>query len=386
MANEELTNQNLPYSVVLNSQQYPNENNQGGQEANLEEYFENHLENFSNNLVQIKEIFKQAMQVDINYEFKLSIKNTLINMKDLISQITQYFTMFEEEFRVKMLDKKRKAGLTKEGEGNFLNDDLLGNGNNDDSGFKAEEYNEKLDEIHMELDELNFVNIDRLSEIRDLNNKLEILNEHLNSLMKDIEDKRKKLLETEANITDENALIRSYETNLHEKNKLLKDKLIEYNQLKKKSDMLNKEIGDMFFDIIEVDKRIEAMRQPLTETEERKDNVQRELNERKSSLSKLEKQKEEYESKINDIEKLINDLKNKRENLLKENNEGIKSNSHKVIDLNKKKDELRKAIKEEIHKVKYIFIDYTNIIIKKLQCKLENLNSEIISKRRTIFS
>lgn len=345
----DLLSPNIAHSTVLNSQQYHN-NQSNSQEGNLEQYFESNLENFSNNLVQIKEIFKQAMEIDVNYEFKLSIKNTLINLKDLIKQITQYFNMFEEEFRIKLQDKKEKAGLAEEGEINILNNDLLQN-ESPDSKFSGDTYNEKLDEIHMELDELNFVNIDRLAEIRDLNNKLEVLNEHLNSLMKDIEDKRKKLLETEANITDENALIRSYEANLDEKNKLLKTKLIEYNQLKKKSDAFNKEIGEMFFDIIEIDKRIESMRQPLKETEERKENVTRELNERKQSLSKLEKQKEETESEISDIQSLIDNLEQKKSSIAKENVEREKQNAEKTLNLETQKEQLRQSIQKEIQKV-----------------------------------
>ena len=174
---------------------------------NMEEYFEGHLENFSNNIIQIKEIFKQAMNVDVNYEFRVSIDSTLINMKDLMDQITQYFLVFKEQFAKKLKEKREKAMLEHKDDENA--EEIL---KQLEQELSADKYNEQLDNIHDQLDELNQINIERLGEIRDLNNKLEVLDEHLNSLMKDISDKRKKLLETDAKIIDVNSLIMSSES------------------------------------------------------------------------------------------------------------------------------------------------------------------------------
>lgn len=337
---------NFSESMLLNNSNFqsPNENAEG----DLEVYFENQLVNFSNNVIQIKEIFKQAMNVDINYEFKLSVGHTLINLKDLVDQLTQYFVVFEQEFKRKVNEKTKLAGIEFENK-DMSNEMLVDEGSG--KVFNGEEYNEKLEEIHEELDELNAVNIERLSEIRNVNNKLEMLNEHLNSLMKDIEQKRRKLLETESSITDENALIRSYENNLNEKNKLYKAKLMEYNQLKKKADNFNKQIGDMFFEIIDLDKRTEALKQPLKETEERKDNVKKELDERKANLEMMEKKRIETEQDIQLTQNRIESFKSKMEETQQEVRVLEQELNAKKILTNKTREELRQTIKLNIRKV-----------------------------------
>ena len=326
---------------------------------NMEEYFEGHLENFSNNVIQIKEIFKQAMNIDINYEFRVSIDSTLINMKDLMDQITQYFLVFKDHFSKKLKEKREKAML--ENKDNENSEELL---KQLDENLNSDKYNDQLDLIHDQLDELNQINIDRLGEIRDLNNKLEVLDEHLNSLMKDISDKRKKLLETDAKIIDVNSLIRSYENNLKDKTKLLKDKQEEYNKLKMKSDMFNNTIGDMFFEIIELDKRTEALRQPVREGESRKENVEREKKERENNLDDLEKRKEEIKNEIKHLEQLSESLKEKIEegkNVIKDKEKDLSSGKLKN---NKNKDELRKIIRQQVKKVELIFRKWNPSLIK----------------------
>jgi chromosome segregation ATPase len=318
----------------------------GQPDFNLEEYFEGNLDNFSNNLIQIKEIFKQAMNVDVNYEFRMSIDNTLINMKDLMDQITQYFLVFKDRFSKKLQEKKEKALIENkevENEEEFMKglDDKL----------NADDYNQKLDQIHEELDELNQINIDRLGEIRDLNNKLEVLDEHLNSLMKDISEKRKKLLETNAKTTEVNSLIRSYENNLQEKSKLLKEKEKEYRALRDKSEEFNLKIGEMFFEIIELDKKTEALRQPVKEGKLRQENVENEMKERQTNLDSLEKQKEDMEREQKHLEKLSEGLQNKiheSEGQMREQEKGLSSQRMKV---NKHRDELRRVIREQVRKV-----------------------------------
>lgn len=337
----EVSSSILSQSGMMNGQQM------GGQpDFNMEEYFEGHLDNFSNNVIQIKEIFKQAMNVDVNYEFRISIDNTLINLKDLMDQVTQYFVVFRKRFSQKLKEKKEKALLENKSEMNQedfmkeLNDKL-----------NADKYNQQMDQIHEELDELNQINIERLGEIRDLNNKLEVLDEHLNSLMKDISEKRKKLIETDSKIIDVNSLIRSYENNLKEKRKLLNDKEKEYNNLKLKSEEFNRKIGDMFYEIIELDKRTEAMRQPVKEGKSRQENVENAMKERKMNLESLEKEKEEILRETEHLEQLSEGLKSKIDE-----SKGVLKDKEKELNLkrvktNKNKDELRKIIREQIRKV-----------------------------------
>lgn len=318
----------------------------GQPDFNMEEYFEGNLDNFSNNLIQIKEIFKQAMNVDVNYEFRMSIDNTLINMKDLMDQITQYFLVFKDRFSKKLQEKKEKALLENkevENEEDFMK--------GLDNKLNADNYNQRLDQIHEELDELNQINIDRLGEIRDLNNKLEVLDEHLNSLMKDISEKRKKLLETDAKTTEVNSLIRSYENNLQEKSKLLKEKEKDYRELRQKSEEFNSKIGEMFFEIIELDKKTEALRQPVKEGKQRKENVESEMKERQTNLDSLEKQKEEMDREHKQLEKLTEGLQEKiKESQGKMLNQEKELNSQRMK-VNKHRDELRKVIREQVRKV-----------------------------------
>ena len=316
---------------------------------NMEEYFEGHLENFSNNIIQIKEIFKQAMNVDVNYEFRVSIDSTLINMKDLMDQITQYFLVFKEQFAKKLKEKREKAMLEHKDDENA--EEIL---KQLEQELSADKYNEQLDNIHDQLDELNQINIERLGEIRDLNNKLEVLDEHLNSLMKDISDKRKKLLETDAKIIDVNSLIMSYENNLRQKTQLLKEKQKEYDELKQKSDTYNKTIGDMFFEIIELDKRTEALRQPVREGKSRQENVDREMKERQNNLDALDKEKEEIEREIKHLEQLSESLKDKMSSGKSDISEKQKKLNLGRIKNNKNKDELRQLIRQQVKKVDLI--------------------------------
>ena len=315
----------------------------GGPDFNMEEYFEGNLENFSHNIIQIKEIFKQAMNVDINYEFRISVDSTLINLKDLIDQITQYFTVFRERFRSKLQEKRKKALIEKEADQEAVR--------TENGLLDSDKYNEKLELIHEGLDELNQINIERLGEIRDLNNKLEVLDEHLNSLMKDITDKRKKLLKMDSNIIDVNSLIRSYENNLGEKNKLLVQKEAEYKALKDKSDALNERIRELFYQIIELDKRTEALKQPVKEGRTRRENVETAMKDRESHFSALEKDKVDIERELQHLEQLSKNLEEKigqSEMDLKSRKENLSSKSAKN---EKQKEELRKIIREQVRKV-----------------------------------
>lgn len=313
---------------------------------NLEEYFEGNLENFSNNLIQIKEIFKQAMNVDVNYEFRISIDNTLINMKDLMDQITQYFVVFRERFSKKLKEKKEKALIESQ---EVADPEEFMEGLNDK--LDAEKYNRQLDQIHEELDELNQINIERLGEIRDLNNKLEVLDEHLNSLMKDISDKRKKLLETDAKTTEVNSLIRSYENNLQEKSKLLKQKEQEYRELRDKSEQCNSKIGEMFYQIIELDKKTEALRQPIKEGAQRRENVEAEMKEREGNLESLERQRDEMIRETQHLQKLTEGLETKVKETRGAAKDEEKELNSQRIRVNKHKDELRAAIRTQVRKV-----------------------------------
>ena len=302
-----------PSEDLLNSQVINTDmNNFNGGPAgidNLEEYFESNVEQFAGNTIQIKEIIKQAMSVDMKYEFKLSIGNLVVNLSDLLEQLKQYFIVFRREYQAQVNEKKRKTGIEEDPaliEARRVADemDLEEQMNSPRKNLlRAERYNEQLDEMYDDLDELNSINIDRMGEVRDLNNKLEVLDEHLNSLMKDIENKRRKILGLDAQITDENILIRSYENNLKEKQGLLESKMQELKQLKAKADGFNKQIGEMFFEIIEVDKKTEALKEPLKETELRQENVKLELEQRKQNLKDLQSKTENLEREIAKMEK-----------------------------------------------------------------------------------
>lgn len=342
----------------------------GGQpDFNMEEYFEGNLENFSHNIIQIKEIFKQAMNVDVNYEFRISVDNTLVNLKDLIDQITQYFTVFRGRFSNKLQEKRKKALIEKEEDQSETN--------RENGILDSDKYNERLEYIHEGLDELNQINIERLGEIRDLNNKLEVLDEHLNSLMKDITDKRKKLLKMDSNVIDVNSLIRSYENNLKEKNKLLNQKQDEYKVLKEKSELLNERIREMFYQIIELDKRTEALKQPVKEGRTRQENVETAMKDRENHFESLEKEKAEMERDTQHLEELTKNLEEKIKTSEKElKSQKIELNS-KSAKNEKQKEELRKIIREQVRKVKFN---------KKLKSQLGQISFSVIRERKSVLT
>lgn len=351
-ANEDLLN-----SQVINTDM---NNLNGGPNGieNLEEYFESNIQQFAGNTIQIKEIVKQAMSVDMKYEFKLSIGNLVVNLSDLLEQLKQYFIVFRREYQISVNEKKRKTGIEEDPaliEARRVADEMDREAQMNSPRknlLRAERYNEQLEEMYEDLDELNSINIDRMGEVRDLNNKLEVLDEHLNSLMKDIENKRRKILGLDAQITDENILIRSYENNLKEKQGLLESKMQELKQLKAKADGFNKKIGEMFFEIIEVDKKTEALKEPLKETELRQENVKLELEQRRQNLKDLESKTENLEREITKMEREKKNIEEKiREGQSQFKTKEMNSNQNK-IKVNKAKDEVKKSLKDKIMKVK----------------------------------
>ena len=367
------TSQDLLSSQVINTDSN-NLNHNQGKPDNLEDYFESNLQKFSGNTIQIKEIIKQAMSVDLNYEFKLSIGNLVINLSDLLEQLKQYFIVFRNQFQQTVEDRKRKTGIEEDPallEARKVADEMDREDQLNSSRanlLKSERYNEQLEDMHEDLEELNSINIERMADVRDLNNKLEVLDEHLNSLMKDIENKRRKILGLDANIIDENVLIRSYENNLKEKLGLLESKSAELKQLKAKADGFNKKIGEMFFEIIEIDKKTQALKELIKESEQRHENVTLELEQRQKNLTELKSKSEVVNREIQKIEKQKSEVEQqmrKDQGQLKQRE--IVRNQSK-IKVNKAKDDVRGAIKARVRRVHFYmglyecrFVIYTYI-------------------------
>lgn len=105
-------------------------------------------------------------------------------------------------------------------------------------------------EIHSELAELNDINITKLGDIRNQHRKLEVLSEHINSLVKSILEKRRQLVKNEGDLIDEDALILSFEYNLKHKKKLYKKQTQQLDQMHQNSKDLNRQIAKHFLQII----------------------------------------------------------------------------------------------------------------------------------------
>ena len=116
----------------------------------------------------------------------------------------------------------------------------------------------------------------------------------------------------------------------------------------------------MFFEIIELDKSTEAMRNPLKEAEGRKSNVENELEDRKKTLADLEKKTNETQS---EIERLTEMMKSLDERAL-QTEKGLSGELNAVkISSNLKKDEFRKAIRVKIRKVCGMIFYYNRIVL-----------------------
>lgn len=358
------TSQDLLSSQVINQDSNNLNNTQNPNPDNLESYFESNIEKFSGNTIQIKEIIKQAMSVDLNYEFKLSIGSLVINLSDLLEQLKQYFIVFRKEYQQRVEDRKRKTGIEEDPallEARKVAEEMDHEDQLNSSRanlLRSERYNEQLEDMHEDLEELNSINIDRMGDVRDLNNKLEVLDEHLNSLMKDIENKRRKILGLDANIIDENVLIRSYENNLKEKLGLLESKSAELKQLKAKADGFNRKIGEMFFEIIEIDKKTQALKQPIKDSQQRHENVTLELEQRQKNLTELKNKSEVVNREILKMEKQKSEVEQqmqKDQGQLKQSE--MRRNQNK-IKVNKAKDDVRGAIKARVRKVHFFIFIY----------------------------
>lgn len=96
-----------------------------------------------------------------------------------------------------------------------------------------------IEEMHKEMDGLENISYQRLTELREKNDKLNILERHIDNLTSENEEISKKIVQREFNLLEQDSIIISYEKNLKEKEELLKKKDTQLEEAKIKSEELN---------------------------------------------------------------------------------------------------------------------------------------------------
>lgn len=93
-----------------------------------------------------------------------------------------------------------------------------------------------IEDMHQEMDAMENISYQKLTELREKNDKLNILENHILNLNKENEDIQKKIVQREFNLLEQDSIIISYEKNLREKETLLKKKESELEKAKIKSE------------------------------------------------------------------------------------------------------------------------------------------------------
>ena len=120
--------------------------------------------------------------------------------------------------------------------------------------------------LHGELDALENLSYERLTELRAKNDKLAMLERHIDNLTHENEEVQKKIVQREFNLLEQDSIILSYEKNLRTKEALLKQRTERLDQVRLKAEELNQEISDKLRTLVDIEtemNRIALMQEDL---------------------------------------------------------------------------------------------------------------------------
>jgi len=111
-------------------------------------------------------------------------------------------------------------------------------------------FNSDIDALKKQFDNLEKLEYNKLIDLREKNNKLQIIQNHIKNLSKENEELTGKINSNEFNLLVNNEIILAYEKNIREKEDTLKDKYAKLEQAKGLGDDLNQRIAKLTLEII----------------------------------------------------------------------------------------------------------------------------------------
>lgn len=129
----------------------------------------------------------------------------------------------------------------------YLNRFKTSMGGNDTS---IDTFNTDIDSIKKSLDNLEKLEYGKLIELREKNNKLQIIQNHIKNLSKENEDLVVKITNNEFNLLVNNEIILAYEKSIRDKEEALKRKEEEVARAKSSSEQLNQRITKLTLELI----------------------------------------------------------------------------------------------------------------------------------------
>ena len=111
-------------------------------------------------------------------------------------------------------------------------------------------FNADIDSIKKTLDNLEKLEYSKLIELREKNNKLQIIQNHIKNLSKENEDLVAKITNNEFNLLINNEIILAYEKSIREKEEALRRKNEEVERAKASSELLNQRVAKLTLELI----------------------------------------------------------------------------------------------------------------------------------------
>ena len=257
--------------------------------------FDRRYHEFLNSVMIIKNLLEEKFFVC----FK---KEKIMTLVDMIKQVLDSVEEYMEDYRDKIVVKNIKK--EKNGKEDFA------------------DFNKNIDILYKKLEELENVEYEKLNSLRDKNNDLEIIKNHIQNLSKENEELIRKMTECEFDLLEQNAIILSYERNIEQKNNLLKIKNKKIEVLTEKSKDLNEKISESIINLIDTENSINKLTLQIKDNTERLQKTQKDFVIKSDILTELTKQvtnqdfifknqdkeKSEINKKISDYELKILDF------------------------------------------------------------------------------
>ena len=114
----------------------------------------------------------------------------------------------------------------------------------------VETFNADIDSIKKTLDNLEKLEYNKLIELREKNNKLQIIQNHIKNLSKEKEDLVAKITNNEFNLLVNNEIIMAYEKSIREKEEELKRKNEQLEEAKASGEQLNQRVAKLTMELI----------------------------------------------------------------------------------------------------------------------------------------
>lgn len=131
------------------------------------------------------------------------------------------------------------------------------------SDTSVESFNVDIDAIKKQLDNLEKLEYSKLIELREKNNKLQIIQNHIKNLSKENDELGAKITNNEFNLLVNNEIILAYEKSIKDKEETLRKKYQELEQAKISSEVLNQKIAKLTLELIGMFKRCRERSKPV---------------------------------------------------------------------------------------------------------------------------